>query len=560
MKLQYGLLYAAVALTVTACSEDEFSKDYDISFPVARILSVSDTEPYVDDEITITGENLNTATSIGIGAYTFSIQSVAEDGTSAVLKVPRSVDQGPLAVVNEYRRTFESDITLKPQFYEARVTGWPSEIQLGKPFKLEGENMDLLKEVKVAGTIVSTAGGASVTSAIYSSKEVDMAIGDEVVIEVTPKAGAQQTSGPVKVVAPSNTYIPRSTLMILDTNAEYTVENGSDAGSCEMNRNDQGLFGKAFRVTAAQGNGWNGTYCKIFSDNGGKGFDLSAYNNPCITMLINTYGKRGYMQPLTYDSANGEQDRHLDGKFGYGDDYCSATNGWEWRSYPLSQLDFPIVKGKIDKIGVQFRGGNVGNGNSEAFDIAVNYVMITDGPLTPTVVWDCEAPVEEMGAFTLKNTGEGGLQGVSEGQKFASYTTAITGSWSWTTDCTMPVSGLDMSLYGNGIWLNFLVNTGNNYGYCQMEYGNTGGLDWFNFTADQGYGDDYKFVPTRNQWVWRSVRFNGAAKGLDYTQPFYLKIGATTGNWESGTYELNIDYVVLTSVPMDATLDTNDFK
>lgn len=555
-KILYSILFAAAGL-FAGCSEDEFSKDYDIDLPVAKITEVSDAEPFVDDEITLKGENLNTATSIGIGAYNFAILSTAEDGSAAVVKVPRSVDAGKLSVTNKYKRTFESGVTLKPQFYAAIVTGWPAEIQLGKPFKLEGENMDLLQEVKLAGVAVTAAGAATLESATFASKSATISVGDEVIIEVTPKTGEKQVSPAIKVIAPTNTYVPKSTLMILDTNAAYNVENGSDA-ACTMEE-VTGLFGKAFRVSAPLGNGWNGTYCKIYNDNGGQGFDLSAYNNPCITILINTFGKQGYMQPvMTINGA--EEDKHLDGKFGYNDDYKSITAGWEWRSYSLADLGFSVSKGQIDKIGVQFRGGNVGNSNEEAFDIAVNRVMITDGPLTLTVAWDCETATDAMGQFILKNNGDGGLQGASEGSKFVSYTAAITGGWSWLTDCTINVPGLDMSKYANGIWLNMLVNTGNNYGYCQLEYGHDSGLDWFNFTQDQGYGDDYKFIPTENKWVWRSVRFNPAAKGLDPSQPFYLKIGATTGNWETGTFELNVDYIVFTTVPMDASLDTNSFK
>lgn len=562
MKTNYikGFLFAAVSLLAVGCSEDDFSEKYDINFPVASITSVSKADPFVDDEVTIKGQNLQTATSIAIDAYKFTIVSVAKNGESAVIKVPRSVNAGVLSATNKYQRKFTSEVSLSPQFYPAKITSWPTEIQMGKSITLEGENMDLLQEVKVNGVSVSLAGAASIDKASYSTKEANLSIGDVVTIEVTPKAGDKQESNEITVVAPSSTYIPKSTLLVLDTNADYTIEKGNDFGLCTVNQNETGIFGKALRVTAKNGNGWNGTYLKIYSDNGGKGFDLSNYNNPCITMLINTYGKRGYMQPLTYDGSNGEQDRHLDGKFGYNDDYCSTTTGWEWRSYSLKDLDFPVVKGMIEKIGVQFRGGNVGNGSEETFDIAVNMVMITDGPLAPTVAWDCETPTDAMGQFVLKNSGDGGLKGVNEGTKFASYSTAITGGWSWTTDCTIQVPGVDMSKYSNGLWLNMLINTGNNYGYCQIEYGHDSGLDWLNFTQDQGYGDDYKFVPTENKWVWRSVRFNPSAKGLDPSQPFYLKIGATTGNWESGKFELNVDYIVLTAAPMDPTLNTDGFK
>lgn len=554
----YPLLLLTGVLCWTGCSEEDFSKDYDIDFPVARIIEASDVVPFVEDEITLTGENLQTASSVGIDSYKFTVVSVAADGKTMVVKVPRAVESGALTVTNKYKRTFESDVKITPQFFEARVTKWPSEIQMGKIFTLEGENMDLLKEVKLNGSIVALAGAATPEMASFSSKEADIAMGDEVVIEVTPKSGERQVSELIPVVKPKSTYLPKQTLMVLDINSAYTVENGDDAGSATMTE-VTGKFGKAFRVSAPLGNGWNGTYCKIYSDNDGKGFDLSAYNNPHITMLINTFGKQGYMQPLTYDASNGEQDRHLDGKFGYGDDYKSTTNGWEWRSYSIEELGFPVAKGMIEKIGVQFRGGNVGNGNDEAFDIAVNRVMITDGPLNPTVAWDCESPLDAMNQFVLKNTGDGALQGVSEGSKFVSCTFPITGSWDWRTDCTIPVDAMDAQGYANGVWINFLVNTGNNYGNCQLEFGQGGaGLTWFNFLPGQGYGDDYKFTPTNNQWQWRSVQIDPESFGLDISQPFYVKIGATTGNWETGLFELNLDYIVFTTTPMDSNLNTDN--
>ena len=233
-----------------------------------------------------------------------------------------------------------------------------------------------------------------------------------------------------------------------------------------------GYVGKALRVSAPVGNGWDGTYCKIFSDNGGKGFDLSAYNKPHITMLINTHGGEGYAQPLTYDADNGEQDRHLTGAFGYGEDYKSKTDGWEWRSYDMEALGFPIVKGMIEKIGIQFRGGNVGNGNETPFDISVNMMMITDGPLNPVVAWDCET--SKGGDFVLKNAAGSGLDGVSQGEKYASFIKAISGGWDWMGDTTVEVDGWDATNFTNGIWFNMLINTGQNNGNLQLEFGQNG--------------------------------------------------------------------------------------
>ncbi|MGL4520569.1 MAG: hypothetical protein ACRCUJ_13115 [Phocaeicola sp.] len=555
----YGLLWVALATCVASCSEKEFSEDYDINFPVATITETSNETPFVGEEITLKGVHLNTATSIAIGAYTFPILSVNEAGDEAMVTVPRTVDAGALSVTNKYDRRYESEVVIRPQFFTATVTEWPDEIQLGRTFTLKGENMDLLKEVKVGGVAVASSGAATPEMATYSSRGANLSIGDEVMIEVIPKNGEMQASPIIRIVAPSDTYKSMSTLNIVDINEAYQVENGDAAPTCIMEV-VPGLFGNAFRVSAATGNGWNGIYAKIYSDNDGKGFDLSAYTNPCITMLINTYGKRGYMQPLTYDSSNGEQDRHLDGKFGYNDDYASQTDGWEWRSYPLEQLDFPIVKGKIEKIGVQFRGGNVGNGNDEAFDIAVNRVMITDGPLHVTVAWDAEQQPEsyEAGSFQLLGRGSNSaLTGVTQGAYYANYTGPNATDWSKKVIAVTTCKALDATKYQNGVWINFLVNTGTKGGYIQPCMGD----GWMNLMQNQGYGDDYQLTPTNNEWQWRSIQVTpgeGDLSGWDAYSDFVFKIQILGGNYGGADMDISCDYFVFTTVPLDPKLKTEE--
>ena len=211
----------------------------------------------------------------------------------------------------------------------------------------------------------------------------------------------------------------------------------------------------------------------------------------------------------------------------------------------------------IEKIGLQFRGGNVGNGNETPFDISVNMMMITDGPLNPVVAWDCET--SKGGDFVLKNAAGSGLDGVSQGEKYASFIKAISGGWDWLGDTTVEVDGLDATNFTNGIWFNMLINTGQNNGNLQLEFGQNGsGLTWFNFIGNQGYGDDYKFTPTNNEWKWRSVRIDPSSFSMDASQPFYVKLGATTGNLDSGIFEMNVDYMVFTTAPMDPDLNTDD--
>ena len=184
-------------------------------------------------------------------------------------------------------------------------------------------------------------------------------------------------------------------------------------------------------------------------------------------------------------------------------------------------------------------------------------VMITDGPLNHSVIWDCVTDLD--GGFVRKSAKDSGLDGYSQGNYFISYSKTISSGWDWMADTYIDVEALDATAFANGIWFNMRINTGYNNGYCQIEFGQNGsGLTWFNFLKSQGYGDDYAFTPTNNKWEWRSVKINPDSFGLDPFSPFYIKIGATTGNYSSGVYELNLDYLLFTTVPMDTNLNPDD--
>ena len=547
-------LFAAILVFLFSCQEETpFSQDYDINLPVATISKISNEIPFVGQQIVLTGENLNTVTSVSVGPNMFKIISQYKD--SMRIEVPRSAETGPITIINKYKREYVTEKMLKPQYYTAKVTEWPAEIQRGKPFMLKGENLDLLKEVKLAGKVVSVFGSAAPDKVSYTSAGVELA--EIAIIEVTPKTGEKQTSAEIPVVAPKSTYSPKQTLKIVDFDSPYTVVPGDAASSSTYNEIPAGFFGKGFEVKAPTGNGWNGIYCKIESDNGGKGFDLSTYTHPCFTILINTNGSFGYVQPII--TAGGKfEDKHLTGAFGYGDDYKVKTNGWEWRSYDLEAMGFSAAKGNLEKFGIQFRGGNVGNGNSDAYYIAVDQVLITDGPVNPTLGWNCEAPASvEMTNWKLASNGTNpAFTGYMQGDSYATATGVSTGWNDKLGRAAWSVKALDPAVYANGIWVNFLLNTGDKQGYFQFDFGS----GWMHFTKSMGYGDDYKFVPTGNKWVWRSVRIfpgEGDLKNFDATKDFTMDIQLYGGNIGNGTpIEVNVDYFIFTTVPLDPNLVT----
>lgn len=539
------VLIVVIAALSQSCEDLAVSEDSYVNLPVSTITEVSNETPFVGTQIVLKGTNMNYVTNVAVGPYTFKIISKSDDNIT--VEVPRQIESGPITITNKYKRTFVSSQFIKPQFYVAKVTAWPVNIQKGKPFLLTGENLDLIKEVKLNGMVVASFGAATSNKASYSSAGVEMEIGELATIEITPKTGDKQTSPGILIVKPTNTYLSKQTLMIFDFDAPFNPEKG-DASSPFTNTTINGEYGKALEVKAASGNGWNGIYLKVENNNGGQGYDLSAYNKPHITFLVNTAGGEGYVQPIiTADGAT--NDRHFTGAFGYGDDYKIKTANWEWRSYDLEKMGFPVVKGKIDKIGIQFRGGNV---NGTPFYIAVDQVMITDGPLTPTIAWECETAAGN--AWNIVSNGSAGLQGYNQGSKYASLTGISQGWDSKLGQASWNVKALDPVAYANGIWINFLLNTGNKEGYFQFDFGQ----GWMHFTKSQGYGDDYKFVPTQNKWVWRSIKLapgEGDLTNFDPTKDFTMGIQLLGGNIAKGTeIEVNVDSFIFTTAPLDPNL------
>lgn len=556
--IQLAIVAAFSFLTYSCVEETMFGEGYDVNLPVATITEVTDIDPFVGDQIVLKGKNMKTVTSVAVGTSSFKI--IAQYDDSIRVQVPRQIESGPITILNKYKREFTTKELLKPQYYAATISTWPVNIEKGKPFMLKGSNLDLIKELKLNGTVVSVFGDAASDKVSYSSAGVAMELGDKVIIEMTPRTGDKQKSPEVEVIRPKNTYVPKQTLMLFDFDAAYTpVKGDAESKGYPFTFNStKGFFGNALEVSAAAGNGWNGIYLKVENDNGGQGYDLSSYNKPYITMLVNTNGGQGYVQPIL--TAGGTtSDRHFTGAYGYGDDYKMKTNGWEWRSYDLVKMGFPVVKGKLDKIGIQFRGGNV---NGTPFYVAVDQVMITDGPVTPTVIWDAEAA--GGGDLPITFNGGTGLTGYYQGDKYATYKYTVgSDTWSWLGNI-MSVGGLklDPIAYANGIYINFLVNTGDTEGYAGIQLVQ-GTNKLANQKLDPAYGDNYKFRKTNGKWEWRSMKFDintmdvwgGSAAAFDITKDFTLSFYARGGNIASGVNaQLHMDYFIFTTVPLDPLL------
>ena len=555
-----GLLLSAAALMAVACDEDDFSEDYDINFPVARIDSVSNITPEAGTTITIFGEDLLTTNEFYIGSRKMEFTDPKVfDEAKAVVIIPRVVEAGEIVTTNIYGRKFSSGIYVSPTFLIATVSKWPDELVAGDRFTIEGENLDMLKNVKVAGQTVTSV-DIKPEKATFSLKGVSFD-SETAVITVTPKAGETLTqevavSGSVVV---DKTYIPEQTILLNGFEyadvSEVPVAEGWNGDPYKAELVD-GFFGKAFKVTSAAGNGWNGCYTKVCFGS----LDLSNYHHPCLTFLVNTYGNRGYINPaLTIGGS--ESDKHFTTAGGYTDDYAIKTDGWEWRSYDLADMGWgEDVVGVIENFDLWFRGGNVSD--TEPFEIAIDQVMITDGLIQIVPIYDAESTTGvsfETGNWTIQTAADHAeYTGYHQGSKFANFKGESAGDWSKLVIAQFGnFDALNEDSYANtGVWINVLINTGSTGGYIQYLPG--GG--WTNY-ANDGYGDDYQFAPTNNAWEWRSIKVVPGAGDVAawdaYGDEFSFGMQVLGGNY-SGSMDFSFDYVTITAVPLDPNLKTTD--
>ncbi|WP_028298515.1 IPT/TIG domain-containing protein [Olivibacter sitiensis] len=548
-------------ILIAGCQEKEFSEDYDINLPVSEIIDFNPKTAVIDQQVTVYGENLDMVTSLSIGAVSCEILSQEPD--KLIFKVSRSASADPIVVNNKYKRRNESSELFVPQYLDADISQWPSEIERGQTINITGQNVDMILSLRFEGVQISKS-SATETTATFSTAGLELPATGQ--LTAVTRTGQTLVSPVINVVEPKDTYIPKKTIVLFDFDTvEPTIRTGDATGAganFTSGKNLGGIspfFGSYYSVIAPLGNGWNGQYQYLEANNNGNGFNLSDYNDPHITFLVNTNGKQGYFNPaLTIGGAT--EDKHFTGQEGqYSDNYRIATSGWEWRSYRLTDMGFANAKTSIDRITLFIRGGNVGNGNSEAFELHIDQVMITDGPLNPLLIHSFETMPQFNGGTPVRNGGTG-FSAIPQGQYY--FTVKDANVSSWQNRGTIRTADHNGNKFDDNkmFYVNFLVNTGggNAEGYFQLIFEQSSDTKLgYHFKGGGLYGDDYKFKSTGGSWQWRSYPIDpkglenwGTNPELDLNTPFNLDIDFSTGN-VNGPFEVNLDYFVLTSVPLD---------
>ncbi len=554
-KNKYPILLVILTCLLMACSSDKFGEDYDINLPASSVTEFTPIKQYVDEIVTLSGIHMDMVEKINLGAINCDILS--QDDTTLTFKVNRSAERAKIAVTNKYGRRFVTDEYFQPRYFAASVASWPTELVMGEAFTLEGENLDLLDKVSVDGHTVFAQGAAD-TSKIKFMLTGFTPSSANLVIKVLDKSGNTIESEPIAVKNAQigdTSYKPIESIILADWDQVIpSYEAGWGDSPFESGINLSGvskIFGNYYTLKAMAGNAWDGCYQQIVMNNEGKGIALSEFHDPYITFMINTNGKRGYINPKI-----GDVDKHFYGSPHYDDNYVIQTDGWEWRSYSLSEMGFTLSDiAAGDAMTLLVRGGNVAV--SEPFEVNIDQVMITDGYLNPSAVFDFEdvSLLTAEGVQPLTWTDGTGMDSFNNDSYLTMKVSAANVSGAWDELAKLTVNDpVNLSNgFDNGIYVNFLVNTAGKSGYLQFLLNQGESKTWSNFSGTS-YGDDYMLAPTLNGWEWRSYRLDDILdkiKNINFTDDFTLGIQFKSGNNGVNDVEVNMDYLFFSAVPIN---------
>jgi hypothetical protein len=551
-------------ITIAACKKesfDDYSAGYDIPFPVPTITKITPETAEIGTEITIEGTNLGKTNRVIMGKNLRQAEIVSKSETAVKVKVPRTVDAGPVMLETAFKKFTTSTQTFKPIYPKSVITGWPSQIERSQPFKIKGENLDLITTVYIQGQKVNVAGAGALTQ--LSVPTQGLTLPDAVVVKLEGLGDIDNGTSPsIPVVDynPNAGYDPVAPKVIWDFEdgvspfeaVDISSTNGINAIAIPKGRGANYLSIHVDDVPDQ----WNTLIGKMKSGE----VDLTGFHDPHLTFLVNTNGKQGYAQ-LVVSQGGVRGGGHFTGatSSNSNDNYTFATNGWEWRSIKLTEFPFEnwfgdgalnfSKDGKLDFFSFEFKQGN----GADPFEISLDQVMITDGPLKPVAV----AFDFENGAFDFQ-TNTGATTGINagavapiSGNNYLTVQKDAVASWDWT-GAVQKDGPFNLGDIKNP-FLNVWVNTGTKRGYFQVEMSQSA-TKW-------GIGQtspDYLFS---TNGAWQLVSLNLSKVGIDKWggdgTEFdikgaleYIKIGFSTGNTAMEDFEINIDDVILSDGPM----------
>ncbi|MEO9803057.1 MAG: IPT/TIG domain-containing protein [Reichenbachiella sp.] len=541
------LLTMATGIILFSCKDDFTDEAYDINWPVPVISTMTETGE-IEDNITITGTDLDKVNKVLVGTAECAV--VSADAISVVFALPRRVSTGEITLHTSYKRVVTTESKLEVTYPATEVTVWPDKIVRGQAFTIEGVNVDLITSVSLGTTTLKVDGFSLGDQNIISVPlEASLELTETVVLSVGAfgESTSQSTSIPVEDPSSAPTVPMYQDLHTMIWDFEdglnpFQVDGEASTNGINAIAVNKGRGQNYLSVHVASTGGWT-NFGKIQAS---AAVDLADYEDPHLTMLINTNGKKGYFQ---VEDGNGNW-KHFTGTENENDDYAFATTGWEWRSVSLSDdWDGGAVDLTTFTPALFFKSGNVGNGGAnEEFEIHVDQVMITNGRQDfVAVAFDFEDGVDpawDNNTGADVHTINGGAVASISGENYYTVQKAGVGSWDWTGaiayNTPVDLSGIDDP------YITFWANTGSLKGFFQIET--------FQQSTKFGAGiSGDNLIETSGEWVRYSLRLAdvgfgswGGTDEFDANGVYdYIKLGFTSGNIDGENYEINVDDVVI---------------
>ncbi len=559
-----------IGILLSGCQrETPFGENYDVDFPLPTISSIEPATVEVGQQVTIKGSNLDRVIELEVGQTRRVIKNediVSKSATEVVIQVPRLAEAGPITVKTNLAKSATSPDILSPTYLEAEVTQWPSVIYRGQMFKVQGNNMDMVTSALVGSERVALEGGAAMINSLSISTEgMDLSNVTELVIVLDGRAGVVNGSSPaipVEDYSPVTCYEPDSSIVFFDF--EDGADPYSSAGTAGIDVTSavassgvsKGRSSNFFSLvgTIESGKNWDAMGNLLLT----QAVDVSEMTNPHLTFMVNTNGGQGYFQVEMEQDGVGSGGHFTNSLSG--DDYSFATQGWEWRSVALADLnqstggwgDGVDPSGAPIQINFGFKQGNGGNAGTN-FELYLDQIMITDGKYAPAGAGldfedgadiysgSASSTVNGLGLPTIMGDFYQTVQ-ISDGSTVA--------KWNWTGDVGTytPIDLSEVECPYVNVW----VNTGSGKGYFQIE----------TFQGSTKFGvpqtaPDYYFE-TNGEWQLVSIalidenmqKWSGDEDFDSGGVLDYVKIGFSTGNVENEPYIISVDNLFVSDGPL----------
>lgn len=525
MKAYKWILFLIISFLIS-CSEEEWSKNYDINFPIPFIESIDKTNVNVGDIITLKGdfEKLNNVT---IGDGFANIISISDDNSNVQIEVTGFCKSGDMILENLYKKKYT---------YPTRI-------------------------------IINNSGSSTIPEEINI---LDFTTGDFMPIwEKSLWTEAKDFE--------SNGYDINKDIEKPAGYEHFYSYNDKDLNPLEQPNGQNGNIPYGNITWDNSGQGFNisqftDPYVSILINTG----DDIAY----MSLIIN--GEIKDLEPTHSPGnvfANGET-KH----------YMKTDNKWIWYTFSLSKILSNNIPDKIENVGLFLRNSwDYGVDQYPGFQLNIAKMIIDDGPRPlkqiifdfeeePNTTTNVTAWANDQLSETGRNLGE--FENIPEGKFYFSmknhHNEENAKNYKFAIKNDNNGMGWDFSKMKDP-YITFAVNTGNYSGFIdfvfyQASSGNKEAEPWADPGCNNSAVDNYPelnnmdgktgfYYDTKNKWEWRTYNLVKLLNGVeswglqngkypDFKSVFdYILIWPRDG-WNnentSSRFEINIDYVIVT--------------